>query len=281
MRQSAEPILYQGLSLLARHIKLFLLLSFMGSVAGIALSYTFSPLFRADATLIASDEMLGLNQNPVLSGLGGLASLVGIGTSGNKESEAIAILKSRALTTAYIQTNDLLPIIFHDRWNSIEHKWKSDTRGEFPTLEDGYRAFDRDIRGVIENRKTGLITIFVAWEDPKLARQWVDGLVNATNEFLRRQAIERSTKNLEYLQSASDRTSIMEIKATIYKLMETEIKKQMLALGNKDYAFRVVDPAVVPERKAFPKRSIFAACGAIIGSIGWFLVVAFKGRTNS
>jgi uncharacterized protein involved in exopolysaccharide biosynthesis len=279
--QNDESVFSRGVGLLLRHYRLYLLLAFSGGVAGIAVSYLFTPVFRADAILVPSDEVLGLNQNSIAGGLGGLASLVGLGGAGNKESEALAILKSRALTSAYIEANDLLPIIFYDRWDSDAHKWKSDKKGQVPTLEDGYIAFDKGIRLVVENRKTGLVTVFVTWRDPKLAKQWVDGLVNSANELLRRQAIERSTTNLEYLQKVLDKTSVVSMRDTISKLVETELKKQMLALGNKDYAFRFVDPAVIPEHKYAPKRSIFAVFGAVFGSLIWVFLVAFRNRKRT
>jgi uncharacterized protein involved in exopolysaccharide biosynthesis len=279
VNQSNESLFDRGWELLRRHIRLFLVLTLAGGATGVVGSYLFTPVYKADATLVASDEMLGLDQNSLSGGLSGLASLVGIGdVKGNKQSEAMAILKSRALTTAYIQTNNLLPVIFHDKWDLNAQKWKSDKKGKFPTLQDGFKEFDKSIRAVVENRKTNLTTISVTWEDPAAAKQWVEGIVDAANDLLRQQAIERSAKNLEYLQKASDKTSIMEVKASIYKLMESEIKKQMIATGNKDYAFRVVDPAVVPEKKSFPKRSLFAAFGALAGSMIWFLLVALKDR---
>jgi uncharacterized protein involved in exopolysaccharide biosynthesis len=281
MNDSSEPIIYRGVDVLLRNAKILLLLSFVGALAGVAISYRFTPVFKADAMLIPSDELLGLGQNSQLGGLGGLASLVGIGGTGNKEAEAIAILKSRGLVYAYIQANSLLPILFHDRWDAAAHDWKSREKAAIPTLEDAYILFDRNIRTVVENRKSGLVTISVTWEDPKVAKQWVDGLVSATNDLLRHQAIERSTRNIEYLEGASAKTPIMEVKTTIYKLMETEIKKQMTALGNNDYAFRVVDPAVIPQHKSAPKRSMFAVFGAVVSAMAWFLVVAVRNRIKA
>jgi uncharacterized protein involved in exopolysaccharide biosynthesis len=262
-----------------RHRVMLSILIGVGAAAGVGLSYSTTPLYKADAVLVPSEEMLGLNATGALSslgGLGGIASLVGLGAGANKENEAIETLKSRGLTTEYIQAHDLLPILFRDRWDSSAKKWKVSRFGHFPTLEDGYRAFDKRIRTVVENRKTGLTTISVTWKDPVLAKQWTDGLVNAANDLLRTQAIERSNRNLEYLRKASDSTTIMEVKATIYKLMETEIKKQMVAYGGKDYAFRVVDPAVIPERKVFPIRWAFLLGGAVVLPILGFLLIAVR-----
>jgi hypothetical protein len=259
----------------------------VGAAAGAGLSYRVKPLYKADALLVPSDETLGLNATGALGALGGslggLASLVGIGGKADKESEAIETLKSRGLTTAYIVSNGLMPILFQDRWDPVTKKWHVDLFGRVPTLEDGYRKFDKSIRTVVENRKTGLTTISVIWTDRNLAKQWTQGLVDAANELLRTQAIERSTLNLEYLRKASDSTNITEVKATIYKLMETEIKKQMVAYGGKDYAFRMVDPPVVPERKDSPIRSLYLLVGAVLCPMLGCLFIALrdlKGRVT-
>jgi uncharacterized protein involved in exopolysaccharide biosynthesis len=253
----------------------------VGAAAGTGLSYALTPLYKADALLVPSDETLGLNLasgalGGLGGGLGGLASLVGIGGKADKESEAIETLKSRGLTNSYIESNGLMLILFRDRWDPVAKKWRVGPFGHAPTLEDAYKKFDKSIRTVVENRKTGLITISVTWEDPVLAKQWTQGLVEAANDLLRTQAIERSTRSLEYLRKASDATNIAEVKSTIYKLMETEIKKQMVAYGGTDYAFRMVDPPVVPERKDFPHRLLFLLGGAVLCPMLGFLLIALR-----
>jgi uncharacterized protein involved in exopolysaccharide biosynthesis len=280
VNRSNKSIFNRTIDLLFEHIRAFLLLTGAGGILAFAASYLFTPVFRADVTLIPSDEILGIDQNSLLSGFSGIASLVNGGGAGHKENEAVAILKSRALTTAYIKANDLLPVIFDDRWDASANKWKLDRRGKFPTLEDGYKVFDKKIRTVVENRKTDLITVSIDWKDPTLAKQWTDGIVEAANDLLRRQAIERSTRNLEYLQNASDKTTIVGIRDALYKLMEAEIKKKMIASENVDYAFRVVDPAVVPEQKTFPNRVFFLAFGIVFGGMTWFLFAVLRDNST-
>jgi uncharacterized protein involved in exopolysaccharide biosynthesis len=276
--QTTEPLFNRGFRLLLRYIRLFLLLTVScGAIAG-AISYAFTAEYKADITLVPTEETLGTDENSLVGGFSSLASLVGAGQLGSKESEALAILKSRGLIWSYMQDNGLLPILFPNKWDPTAHKWKSDKKSYVPTLEDGYRVFDKQVRNIVENRKTNVITVYITWRDPKLAKQWADGLVDAANELIRQQEIERSTNNLAYLQAASERTSVIEVKNSIYKLMETEIKKQMIAMGNKHYAFRVVDPAVVPQYKTFPKHTYFAVFGAAIGAMIWLLLVAFRDR---
>jgi uncharacterized protein involved in exopolysaccharide biosynthesis len=282
VNQTTEPLFNRGFRLLLRHIRLFLLLTFSFGVITFGISYLFAPLYKADITLIPTEETLGVDQNSLLGGFSSIASLVGAGAGalGSKESEALAILKSRGLVLSYMQEHDLLPILFANKWDPTTHKWKSYKKNYVPTLEDGYRVFDKQIRNIVENRKTNVITVYMTWRDPRLAKQWADGLVDAANAFIRAQEIERSTSNLDYLKSASENTAIMEVKNSIYKLMESEIKKQMIAMGNKNYAFRVVDPAVVPERKVFPMHSYFGVFGAALGAMIWLLLVAFRDRES-
>ena len=45
------------------------------------------------------------------------------------------------------------------------------------------------------------------------------------------------------------------------------MKKAMLANVSEEYAFRVIDPAVVPEERASPKRSRIAMLGLLIGGL--------------
>lgn len=274
-----ESAFDRGIAFLWRYKVQLFVAACLGGAAGFAASYLFTPQYQADAILIQSDELLGANVNGMLGSLGGLASLVGLENSGNRENEALETLKSRALASMYIEKNGLLPVIFHDRWDAEGHKWKA--RSRVPTLADGYRVFDKQIRTVVENRKTGLITMAITWEDPQMAREWTEGLVNGANDLLRAQAIERSTRNLEYLKKVLDETSVVEVKTTVAKLMEAEIKKQMVASGDKNYAFRVVDPPVTPDRKVFPRRSIFLALGALVAAALWMLIVKLTGHRQT
>ncbi|MFX8751199.1 hypothetical protein ABTM25_19435, partial [Acinetobacter baumannii] len=78
---------------------------------------------------------------------------------------------------------------------------------------------------------------------------------------MREKAIERSNRNLAYLNDQLSKTTVLELRTAIYGLIEVEIKKEMLANGNEDFAFRYVDPPVVPEKRIFPKRIVFLLLG--------------------
>jgi uncharacterized protein involved in exopolysaccharide biosynthesis len=265
-RNTDELDVQELLRLMGRNWLVLLLSMLVSGALAFGLSFAFKPVYRADALLTASDEIRGSSSLGSIAGeFGGLAAIAGIGGSRNGQlNEAIATLKSRILTERYIDQSDLLPILFPDRWDAATKQWKVPP-SKIPTDQDGYRLFDKKIRTVSEDKKTGLITISVDWTDPQLAAKWVRDLVNLTNEYLRAEALERSNRNLDYLKEQLNKASVVELRTAISKLIESQIKKAMAAQGNMEYAFHFIDPPVVPERKIAPKRITFFLGGALIG----------------
>ena len=71
-----------------------------------------------------------------------------------------------------------------------------------------------------------------------------------------------------------EQTNTVEMRQVLFDIIKNETKTLMLANGRTDYAFEIVDPAVTPERKVSPHRSIYIAVGL---ALGMFLgaVIAF------
>jgi uncharacterized protein involved in exopolysaccharide biosynthesis len=201
------------------------------------------------------------------SELSGLASLAGINLNGANQvkTEALATLESEILTEQYIRQQDLLPILFSSDWNAATRQWKTTNPQKVPTLWKANQRF-KDVRAIDDDTKTGLITLTVRWKNPYLAAQWANGLVKLTNDYLRQRAIDEAERNIAYLSGQVSRTNIVEVKSAIYTLMETEIKNEMIARGRDEYALRVIDPAVPPEKMSFPRPVLWTA-GAFLGGI--------------
>lgn len=240
--------------------------SLAAGLLGLALAFYLRPVYRAEMVLtsVAGDR----NQSSMggLSNLGGLASLAGIsiGQDSDRKVEALATLQSRALTEAFIKDQALLPVLFYKRWDKANARWKDSWLGRAPTLWDGNKKFS-EIRDVREDKKSGLITVAVEWSDPELARQWVTEIVSRTNELLRQRAISRSESNRSYIQIQLQSATVVEVRQALFHLIENEIKSSMLAQSSGDYAFNVIDPAVVPEEKVRPQRGLITALAFVAG----------------
>jgi uncharacterized protein involved in exopolysaccharide biosynthesis len=218
------------------------------------------------------------NDNPLgtLSSLAsqfsGLASLAGISMTGStKSGESLAILESRALTEKYITTQNLLPVLFKNKWDSEKKQWKDARPNKIPTLWEANKRFDEEIRSVT-SANGGLIELTITWKDRMLAAKWANDLVRETNEYLRAKALAESERNIAFLRDLISKTDLVAVRDAISSILENEINKDMLARGTADYALKVLDPAVPPERQQImPKVSV--VLGAALG--GLFLSVLF------
>ena len=245
----------------------------LAAIAATLLTFVLPVTYRAEVLLAPASPTGDKDKLGGLAGLasqfGGIASMAGISIPQNDSKEiAIATLGSQLLTDSYVQDENLMPILFAGRWDQQEKKWKPGwLTQKDPTLQDANKLFLKKVRKISQDKLTGLVTLTITWRDPNQAAKWANDIVSKTNKFLRDRAVAESNRNIEYLQQRIASTSIVEIQQTLAGLMASEIKNAMVAQGNNEYAFRVIDPAVVPEERYFPKRSLFAVLGSILGLI--------------
>lgn len=206
---------------------------------------------------------------------GGLASLAGISLPGQGDgAEAIATLQSDSLTIEYIKQENLLPVLFPDKWDAGNQKWI----GKEPTPWQGKELFRKEIRTVTKDSKTNLISVAIRWRDPEIAAKWANDLVKMTNEHLRRKSIEEAQRNIAYLTEQVASSSVVELRNAIYSLMESQIKKVMLAKGSEFFALKVIDSAIPPEKPVTPRPAVWIP-GGIIGGLFLGLVLAILRST--
>jgi uncharacterized protein involved in exopolysaccharide biosynthesis len=252
--------------------------------AAITAAFVMPPQYLATAVVspVARESGQGLGGlGSALSEVGGLASLVGVNLSagGGARAESLATLESEALTERYVKENNLLPVLFWREWNAQKQVWKTSDPKKVPTLWKANQFF-KGIRRVSEEKKTGLTTVSVEWKDPQLAAKWANDLVRLTNDQLRARAIREAENNIAYLNDQAEKTRTIEVKQNIYTLLQSEIRKAMLAQGTQEYALRVVDPAFAPEKPSSPKRALWALSGFLIGALAatGFVVARFSWR---
>jgi uncharacterized protein involved in exopolysaccharide biosynthesis len=213
-----------------------------------------------------------------VSQLGGVSSLVGLNplAADSAKAEAVATLQSEGLTERYILSNNLLPVLFSDSWDSARQQWKTQNPKKIPTLWKGNQYFKKHVRTVAQNGKTGLITLTIVWKDPKLAAQWANDLVRLTNDYMRNKAITESERNIAYLNDQAQKSNVIELRNAIYGLMEAEIKKEMVARGREEYALKVIDLATPPEIKSFPEPILWTGAGFVLGIVLGIMVLVIR-----
>jgi uncharacterized protein involved in exopolysaccharide biosynthesis len=87
------------------------------------------------------------------------------------------------------------------------------------------------------------------------------------NKQLRTEAVEEAQKSVAYLEKQLSLTSSVEVQQAIYRLIEAQTKKQMVASTREEYAFQTIDPAVPPQEKASPKRALIVITALMFGLV--------------
>jgi uncharacterized protein involved in exopolysaccharide biosynthesis len=222
---------------------------------------------------VVSNQQHGGGAGGMMSQFGALASLAGVSIGGDSEKfEAIALLQSRYLTEMFIEQNDLLPVLFAEGWDAKTGRWISSDPKKIPTLWKAAEVQFKKIRSVVQDPKTGLVTLSITWRDPVLAAKWANGLVALTNKLSRDRAIRDSQRNIAYLSDQVTKTQLVPVQTALSTLLENEYKQSMLAGGNEEYALKVIDPGAVPELPSSIRRA-FVVLGGLLG--GLFLGLLF------
>ena len=242
----------------------------------IAVAFLWRPVYRGEVVFAPAGQEAESGLASLGGQLGSLASIAGLddGTGQLKEN-ALAILQSRAFTQEIIERENLLPVLFEDLWDPATSSWLPDA--DVPTLGDAFELFD-EIRKVSEDRITGIITLAIDWHDRELAARWANLFVMEINHRVRREAISEAEESLGYLQEELSRTSAVELRQAIYRMIETQLNRIMLANVKVEYVFDVIDPAVVPDEDKFvaPRRLLILVLGLSMGLLLGLLLAALR-----
>ncbi len=200
-------------------------------------------------------------------------------------SEIIALLNSNILRQEIIRKYNLLPVLFYEQWDAKKKDWKKDDTFAFnpfkligsivkvirpedkvtlkrekkeeegvPSIWDGLRALDNMVR-VNDNIDRNTIEISVDFHDPEKAAAILEDFLTTLNSHMSDEAKRVANTNRRYLEEQLKHTSDPFIKQKIYTLIAHQVETSIMAEVKENFAFKVLDPPTVPDRKIKPKRA--------------------------
>jgi len=260
----------------------------LGGAAGVALALSMTRIYRADVVVVPVRSSGHGGISGALGQFSGIAAMAGIDL--NTPDNAIEyqqFLRSRSLTRRFIEENSLLPELFPKRWNSQTKTWRSAKQEEIPTIADAVSLFNRRVRDVSEDKRTNVITLAMSWRDPARAAEWANSYVQMANRELAKRAVADAQSTVKFLNGTLETAATVGVQQSVSRLLEEQLQTIALANTRKDFAFRVVDPAVAPELDDFvrPARGVIvfglALAGAVLGIGTWLLLGLARSRRLS
>jgi ElaB/YqjD/DUF883 family membrane-anchored ribosome-binding protein len=232
-------------------------------------------VYRVETVLApTSEEGLDSSLADLAGQYGGLATMLGVnlGSQGRAEEISIATLRSRQFASEFIMEEELLPVIFSAQWDADHREW----RGRVPSLPRAVDVFGRQIQAVRQDRRSGLVHLSIEWTDRHLAAEWANKMVLRLNSRMRDQAVAEAERSIAFLSEEAGKSNLVGVQQAAYRLIESQLNRVTLARVREEYAFRVVDPALVPDERDYvrprPFRVIVLAAGLGL-SLGILLVL--------
>lgn len=266
------------------------------AVLGIAIALYLPNIYKAEALLAPSSEQQGGGLSAMAGQFGGLASLAGINLGANsldKTGLAVEVAQSRQFITRFIRQHKLeVPLLAVSKMDKASSKLVIDTslydeatqkwvrkvpegKSVEPTDWELVKAF-KELVQVSQDKKTSLVTVNIVYFSPTVAKQWVDWLISDLNQTMKERDQAEAKHNIAYLKEQLAKTAIADMQSVFYKLIEEQTKTLMLTEVSQEYVFKTIDPAVVVEEKAKPKRGLIVVFASILGCMMGVMFVLIR-----
>jgi uncharacterized protein involved in exopolysaccharide biosynthesis len=262
------------------HWLILSLLTVGGFVGGWGLSHLMTRSYRVEVVLNLVEDNEGAGGlHSLADSFGGIAGGLGLepSSSDRERGATIAMLRSHWLIEDFISSHNLLPYLFPTRYDWQNKRW---LRGAaVPTLQDGGVMFKKKILNVAEDRKTGLVTLKIEWTAREQIAEWANTMVAMANAANRERAIHDANDSISYLEKEAAQAGSVELKQSIFSLLESQMNKRMLAVTRPEFSFKVVDPAQTPRVRdaVSPIRPLFGGAGAFLAlAIGCAVFLALQ-----
>ncbi|OEE77722.1 Wzz/FepE/Etk N-terminal domain-containing protein [Vibrio genomosp. F6] len=267
---------------------LIIVTTFVFAVGGVLYALSQPNTYKAEVVLASSSDGGKGGMAAMAAQFGGLASLAGInlgGGSTDNKGMSLAVLNSRQFLNTFITKHNLLvPLMATTEWNEADNslvidpelydvkteQWVREVKpgkSQTPTDWEAYKVFKKDILKSSESKDTGLVTLSVTHFSPVIAQQWAELLVQDLNAWMKEKSLNETKRNIGYLEQQLEKTNVSDMRTVFFQLIEEQTKNLMLAEVETEFAFKTVDPAVIPEEKAGPKRALICVLATLLGGM--------------
>lgn len=236
-----------------------------------------TPIYRSEVLVVPAEEATGSSMSAMLSNIGSIGRLAGLkGTGPTRKDEALAMLKSRAFVSRFMEASNAYAVLYPEAWDDETGDWKAGRQP--PSEQDRYLRFVESVLKVSENKQTGIVRIGIELDDRLAASRWANEIVRLLNERFREYVAAEAQRSIEYLYSELEKASSMELRQVIHRLIETQVQTIMLTNVRKDFVFRIIDPAVAPDADYYvaPRRALLTFFGLVVGGLVGLGIALFR-----
>ena len=253
----------------------------LAAIVSVIFALMLPNIYHSTATLAPASSGGQGGLASLASRYGNLASIAGIDLPEgelSKKDLALEVVRSRKFARDFLKKHDLKPkLMAVDYWDADNNtlvldddlydvktkKWLEDQE---PLDVDVYGAFE-DALIVNDNSTTGIVELGFKSKSPTEAQQWTNWAIEDLNNAIRAKDIAEAESSIAFLREQVKSTPLAELRKVFYDLIQAQTETIMLAQVREEYVFATVDPAVVPDKKAEPSRSLICILITMLGGM--------------
>jgi len=240
--------------ILSRHRILIIIIVVIAVTATAVISVTSPKIYEARAVIMP------VAQSQEHNGMSAVALQFGITSNQTSNaSELFSLLQSNILMERVITKNNLVPVFFGEK----ARKKKANEQ-----IWDGIRYLKRSLYKARDNKRDGIIELSVEFTDPEISAGILNSILTELTDYMSSEAKRVADTNKAYLESLIDKNSDPLIKQKIYSLIARQIEISMMAEVKENFAFKILDPPRIPDRKIRPRIGMNIVLSFIIALIG-------------
>lgn len=265
----------------------------LAAVISVVFALSLPNIYTASALLVPAESSSG-SLSGLMKQYGGLASLAGVSLPGSEEGSraqlGMQLMKSRAFIGEFVNRRDILPeLMATESWDrgsgdlrydpeaydAATEKWVREVdppMSAAPSAQEAHKALST-ILSVSQDQQTGFVSVSIQHQSPIFAAQLVSWLIEDVNEAVKTQDVAEAEKSIEYLKQQVANTSLADLQAMFFELIQSQTERVMLAEVRPEYVFKTIDPAVIPEQKSKPRRALVCVVGTLLGGVLGAVVV--------
>jgi uncharacterized protein involved in exopolysaccharide biosynthesis len=249
-------------NVLKKRKSLIIIIVSLSVVAAIIVSFLLPKIYAARAVVMpvdASQERLG--------GMSSLAMQFGISTpSAPNTTEIVSLLNSNVLLEKVIKTHNLLPVFF-----------SSESLKNTPDIKKSWNAlrYMKKIFRVNNNKREGIIELSVEFSDPEKSAEILKHILAELTNYMSSEAKRVAETNRKYLETLIDKNADPLIRQKIYTLIAQQIETSMMAEVKENFAFKILDPPKVPDRKIKPSKRKIVMLAFFVSLFGSIFIAFF------
>lgn len=274
-------------SILKKNISSIVLITSFFAVGAVLYSLYLPNIYVSKSVLKISDDSSSNSFSNLASEYSGIASLAGISIptgGGDKSDYAIELIKSKEFIKHISQFDNIKKnvmaikkfdrktktIIYDDDiYDTQNEKWVR-TPPSGRSVEPSYLELHSEISKslkISKDRKTKFIKISFEHQSPIFAYQFLNLIIDELNKITKQIDLDESQSSLNFLYKELPKINEKDVRDSMNKLIESQLKIQMLANVRSDYMLKTIDTPYIPEIKSEPARSLICLISTVVGLI--------------